>query len=200
VPIPAGGGGSSTDLLATPDDLRLALQNPVLDDATATMLLELATAKVRRAAGGQLILDATDVAVIDVLDLDQWIDLPQRPIRAVIMVVLDGTVITDWRLVNQRLWRLIGWLTRWDMPSQAAVTYSHGYPDGSRYLQLARSATLSLAAAGYGNPSGVTSESIDDYRVSYDEAAGRMELTEHTAASLRAQYGSSAYVTGTESQ
>lgn len=185
------------DQLATSSDLASALQvDPAsLNAATATLLLELATSIVQRAAGGQRIIQATDTALIDVIDLDQWIDLPQRPVTAVTTVVLDGTTITDWRLVNQRLWRQVGWLTRWDQPSQAAITHTHGYPAGSQYLQLARAATLSLAVAGYGNPAAVVSEAIDDYRVSYDEAAARMELSPFTAEAIRAQYGWPAYVT-----
>jgi hypothetical protein len=181
-------------MLATPEDLASLLQQD-LDRATATMLLELSTSQVQRAAGGQRIVDATDTALIDITELDQWIDLPQYPVRSVTSVTLDGTVITDWKLVNQRLWRAVGWLTSWAQPSQAAVLNAHGHPTGSQYLQLGRNSALSLAVVGYGTPGGATSEAIDDYRVTYAEAAARMEMSEFMAAAIRAQYGTTAYQT-----
>jgi hypothetical protein len=184
------------DQLATPADLAAMLQSDV-DTATATMLIELATSRVQGAVG-QRIIDLTDTALIDVDDYanwSQWLELPQHPIRTVTTVVLDGSTITDYLLRKQKLWRLNGWLTNFWMPSQVAVTYSHGFPAGSQYLQLARSATLALAKMGYGNPAGLAGESIDDYRVTYDQASARMELGEPLRAALVAAYGTASHVT-----
>lgn len=183
------------DQLATPEDLASLLQQD-LDASTANLLLELATAKVQRAAGGQRIVEVTDTALVDVTDdCDLYLALPQLPVRAVSLVKLDGTTITDWSLRSQMLWRAVGWMQSWSPPSQAAVTYTHGYPAGSQYLQLARECTLSLAKMGYGNPSGATSESIDDYRVSYAEADARMQMTEFMRDAIAAAYGTGAHVT-----
>jgi len=181
------------DQLATVADLEALLQTTI-PAATATLLLELATSVVQ-AAAGQRIVDVTDTAVVDVLEQSLWLDLPQYPIRSVTSVELDGTVITDFHLRRQRLFRASGWLESYDPPSQAVVDYDHGLVDGSQYLQLGRNMTLSLAAAGYGNPSGVESESIDDYRVSYQEALSRMELTPFMREAIVNAYGRSAYVT-----
>lgn len=186
------------DQLATPADLASLLQRN-LDASTANMLLELATAKVQRAAGGQRILDVTDTAVIDVPagDCEPYLELPQLPVRSVATVKLNGTtltVTTDYKVSGQKLWRRVGWSRLWD-PSQVIVTYTHGYPAGSQWLQLAREATLSLAAMGYGNPTGATSEAIDDYRVTYAQADARMQLSEHAADAIAAAYGTGAYVT-----
>lgn len=188
------------DQLATPQDLASALQLDyttlsTAQQATMTMLVELATAKVQRAAGGQRILDVTDTALVDVTTLEQWLDVPQYPVRSVTSVVLDGNTLTDWRLVNQRLWRINGWLTSWALPSQVAVTYVHGYPSGSQWLQLGREMTLSLAVMGWGNPGRAVSEAIDDYRVSYAEADARMQPSDYQLQAIAAAYGASAYVT-----
>jgi len=185
------------DLLATPSDLASLLQQD-LDLSTATLLLEMATARVQRAAGGQRIVDIADTAVVDVNICDDdwyWLDLPQYPIRSVSLVKLDTVTITDWFLRSQRLYRASGWINSLSPPSQAVVTYAHGYVTGSQYLQLARDCTLSLAQLGYGNPTAVTSESIDDYRVSYAEADARMQMTESMRGAIADAYGSLAYVT-----
>lgn len=183
------------DQLATPGDLSALLQRSDLDDYTSTMLIELATAQIQRICGGQRIIEVTDTAAIDVLEWSQWLDLPQRPIRTVGTVVIDGTTVTDFQLTYQRLWRRTGWRMSWLQPSQVLVTYTHGYQAGSQYLQLARQAALTLAAVGYGNPGQVTGESIDDYKVTYAEAAARMEVTPFMAEALRAAYGTTSYVT-----
>lgn len=183
------------DQLATPEDLASLLQQD-LDASTANLLLELATAKVQRAAGGQRIVQVTDTALIDVTDeCDVFLPLPQLPVRSVSLVVLDGQPMTDWALRSQMLWCSVGWMRSWLPPSQVAVTYTHGYPTGSQYLQLARESTLALAKMGYPNPTGVTSESIDDYKVTYAEADARMQMTPFMADAIAAAYGTGAYVT-----
>lgn len=185
------------DTLATAADLNNLLQVTV-PAAQATLLLELATSVVQNAVG-QRIVDITDTALIDVTDYcTPWLELPERPIRSVSLVQIDGVTVTDWVLRKQKLWRAVGWLNRVSPPSQAAVTYAHGYVAGSQYLQLARNMTLSLAAAGYGNPTGAASESIDDYNVSYEAAMSRMELTEFMRAALVKAYGRAAHITVTD--
>lgn len=191
------------DQLATPQDLASLLQLTyasltAAQQATLLMLVELGTAKVQRAAGGQRIVDLTTTAGQFDIDTDCWdpyLQLAQYPIRSVATVVLDGVTITDWRLRNQMLWRSAGWRTTSE-PSQAVVTYTHGHIAGSQSLQLARGATLALGQLGWGNPDNVQSEAIDDYKVTYGEADQRMQLTEHMAEALRAAYGISAYTTG----
>lgn len=189
------------DMLATVEDLASLLQVSDLDRSTATLLIETATARVQAAAGGQRIIDLTDTALIDVDDptqWSQWLDLPQYPIRSVSLVVLDGVTITDWLFRKQKLWRLNGWLTNFMQPSQAVVTYAHGHPANSQYLQLGRQMTLSLCASAVANPSQLTSEAIDDYKVQFAEAASRMELSEFSRAAIRDAYGINSYVTVSE--
>lgn len=193
-----------TDQLATSQDLADALQVSLgsLNAASATLVLQLATAKVQRAAGGQRIVDLTDTATIDVdwWEDGQYLALPQSPVRSVATVVLDGVTITDWLLRKQKLWRVLGWMTTASQPSQVLVTYTHGYVAGSQWLQLARNEVLSLAKAGYGNPSGYASESIDDHSVSYAEADARMQLSPWSEQAIAAAYGSATFVTVSEQE
>jgi hypothetical protein len=196
------------DQLATPQDLASLLQLTyaslsAAQQATLTMLVELATAKVQRMAGGQRIVDTTDTAVIDVTDpCDLYLPLPQWPVISVTSVELDGTALvvgTDVFLRSQMLWRSSGWMNRYSPPSQAVVTSRHGYIAGSQWLQLARDHTLSLAVMGWGNPTGATSEAIDDYRVTYAQADARMQPTEQMRAAISDAYGTSAYAVSVRS-
>lgn len=202
------------DQLATPSDLASLLQSDV-DTSTATLLIEMATAIVQQACGGQRIVEVVgDIATLGGYS-DSWLDLPQIPVTAVTTVVLDGTTLTagtDYKLVGNRIWRRYGWQANlgypWDWqyvrswpsamipagypvqePSAVVVTNTHGYATGSQDLQLARSAVLSLAKAGYSNPSGATSESIDDYSASFDAMASRMEAAPYLKAALAKKYG-----------
>jgi hypothetical protein len=121
----------------------------------------------------------------------------------------------NYKLVGNRIWSRCGWqanlgwpanlgyppgyLTNagrvirvgdsWQSPTLVTVTYTHGFAPGSQHLQLARAAVLALAKAGYSNPSGANSESIDDYSVSFDAMASRMEASPHLKAALAKKYG-----------
>lgn len=184
------------DMLATPEDLASLLQQD-LDAATAVLVLELATAKVQRAAGGQRIVQVTNTDVlIDVSDpCDLYLALPQLPVQSVSSVAIDGTVITDWALRRQMLWRAGGWMRSYSPPSQVTATWVSGYQSDSQFLQLAREMTLSLAKQAYGNPGGATSEAVDDYRVTYAEADARMQMSDYMTAAIADAYGASAHVT-----
>lgn len=192
------------DQLATPEDLASFLQlGPYADltparQANLTMLIELATSKIQRAAAGQRIIAATTTGALIDLPLfyeDRYVPLPQRPVRSVSAVAIDGTPVTDYLLRSGMLWRGTGWWSARFTPAQLTVTYAHGLLPGAQDLQLARSYTLELARGGWGNPSGVTSKAIDDYRVTYSEADARMTIPPGVAAQLASAYGTGAYVT-----
>lgn len=196
------------DQLATPQDLASFLQLGAYaslsadKQATLTMLVELATSKVQRAAGGQRIVAATTTgAVIDLAVgyTDNYVPLPQLPVRAVTAVAINGTAVTDFYLRHQSLWRWAGWLgytyTAGYVPPQITVTYDHGHLMGSQALQLGRNYVLELARGGWGNPLGQTSKAIDDYRVTYAEADARMVLPPAAEEAIADAYGTSAYVT-----
>jgi hypothetical protein len=185
------------DMLATPEDLAALLQQD-LDRATAELLIECATAVVQSAAGGQRILQVVndvETLYLDEYDGGTWLVLPQRPVTAVSAVSIGATSVTDWspQLNRSRLFRGDGWRSTLvaypDAPSTVTVTYTHGFPDGDQRLQLARSATLALAAQGYSNPGGALREQIDDYAVQYTEMSARMEATPQLIQTLRQRYG-----------
>lgn len=201
VTVLAGGA----DMLCTAEDLAVFLQlGPYATltpakQASLTMLAQLATAKIQRAAGGQRIIAAvTTGAVIDLPEAydDAYVMLPQLPVRSVMSVSLNGTAITDYYLRSQMLWRGYGWEGSYrGVPPQLTVTYAHGHLPGSPALAPARTWALELARGGYGNPKGVTSEAVDDYRVTYAEADARMQIPSGVAAAIAAAYGTGAYVT-----
>jgi hypothetical protein len=185
------------DQLVTPSELASFLQQD-LDTASATLAIEMATGKVQGAAGQRLVA-ATSTFVIDVgmCDDDQYLMLPQWPVRSVTSVLIDGVADTAWKLRSQQLWRLAGWNTNASAPTQVTAVVVHGYLAGAQGLQLARDYTFSLAGAGY-DPNlaaGVTSEAIDDYKVTYAEADARMQVTPYMRDQLRETYGIPAYVT-----
>jgi hypothetical protein len=185
------------DQLATPQQLASYLQSD-LDAATADVLLNAATAVVQEAAGGQRILQVVDDTFTTVGLTDSWLTLPQIPVTAVESVELDGTALTlgaagdattTYRVVGNRLWRTDGWQTYIGEPSEVTGVYTHGYPTGHQRLELARMATLALAAVPYSNPSGATQVKIDDYAEAYSAIAARMETARNLKAALRRQYG-----------
>lgn len=181
------------DQLCTPEDLAALLQQD-LDLATATVVIEAATAVVQ-AAAGQRIVEVVDDEITLLGTTDAWLDLPQRPVTAVTSVELDGTALTEgtatgnYRRFGARLWRGCGWATCWTEPSTVVVVDTHGYPTGDQGLQLARSATLGISRTVYANPAGITREALDDYSVAYEAAAAAMDASPHLVGALRRQYG-----------
>lgn len=209
-----------SDQLATIEDLRIALQLATIDTAVAGMLIECATAVVQEAAGQRIVQVVADVATL-LGTTDSWLDLPQIPVTAVASVVRDGitlTLGTDYKVFGNRLWSRAGWQNNIGLnlgwygegytwrpsygtdaylgqePGTVVVTYTHGYAAGSQDLQLARSAVVALAAKVYTSPApGVSSESIDDYQISYAVSSAAttsaMDASPYLKASLRKKYG-----------
>lgn len=157
--------------LATVEELRLWVQDPALDAATATVLLVAASAQVRAATGQDFTAVSGDTIVLDGVE-GEWLALPQRPVTAVSSVAINDTTLdaSGWTLSGNRIYRWHGWqgqTSSWG-PTLVTVTYDHGYveiPDD------VRSATLALAADMLANPQGLTDEQIDDYRWRRDAQA-----------------------------
>ena len=133
------------DQLVTPEDLASFLQQD-LDLATATLLIEAATAVVQEAAGGQRILQVAGDTATLIGTTDSKLDLPQIPVTAVTSVTLDGTALTagsaggvtsTYRRIGSKLWRTDGWQTYIGEPSTVVVVYTHGYPAAHQRLQRA---------------------------------------------------------------
>lgn len=192
--IPAGGSSGSVggdgDLLATVADLQ---SMPGMDGVTSSValtLLECATAVVQAAAGGQRIVEATSTAQLDGSG-GKWLWLPQRPVQSVAAVTVDGEALDSdgWSHRGQRLYRQYGWACWFTADPLIEVEYTHGYPEGSQELQLARGTVLSLATGVYSNPGGVSREQLDDYSVAYEATAARIDQNDGLQKLLLRTYG-----------
>lgn len=178
----------------------LAKRNIVITDGDVNALLASASAGVRDAAGCS-ITEATGTVTLTG-DGSRWLTLPGYAITAVSSVQLDDRVITDYRLVNGRLYRSAGW-GDYDEPSFATVTYAQGLTSApADIVDLVCSlvaAGASRAADGYDPNRGVSSERIDDYQRSFtrgdDEVVSPMTLPANTRAWLAHRFGGGAHVT-----
>lgn len=186
------------DQLATPGDLASLLQKDIgaINMASATLAIEVCTAVVQAAAGGQrIVLVAGDTVTLyggDGRDLR----LPQRPIVSIESVTYDGTLLGEgtasgtWRRTATGLWRDLGWSEcAWEPAAPTVVVYTHGYIDGAQDLQLGRGTVLSLARGLSTNPDGTVREQIDDYSVAYEKASAALDASPSLKALLRRQYG-----------
>lgn len=182
-------------MLCTPADLGHILGlGEDLDEDRAAVIIQAATAVVQEACDSppqRLVLVEDDP--FDLLgSIGPWLALPQRPVREVPSVILDGQTLTDgadYKRFGARLWRATGWQqTRYE-PSRITGVYSHGYAPKDQGLQLARSAVLSLVRGVYDNPSGAISVRIDDYSESYGKFAVAMEAEGNLRNALERQYG-----------
>lgn len=184
------------DMLVTVSELASFLQKD-LDTASATLAIEIATGLVQGAAEQRIVRVADETVTLDLDEHDcgLWLNLPERPVVSVGTVLVGATAVTDFtsQLRRGRLFRAYGWrsatLPYWNAPSTVTVTYTHGYATGDQKLQVARAATLALAAVAHENSTGVTSEQIDDYAVRYEAAAARLEAAAALKAALRRSYG-----------
>lgn len=184
------------DMLAQVGDLSDLVDETIAADLE-TLLLELATAAVQTAAGQRILRVADDV--VDLLGIaEPALVLPERPVVSVSSVLIDGTAVTDFVLRGSRLWRDQGWagaellgLSTLCVPTVVTVTYTHGYEQTDQNIQLARHATLTLAARQHANPVGVTGMSIDDYREQYSQAVepSAGDVPESLRRALRRKYG-----------
>lgn len=192
------------DPLATTADLPASVD--VSDTATVTRMLAAASAIVREAAGSPISETMSTINVGG--NRSRWLTLPGAPVTAVASVSIDDEAVSDWRLIDGRLWRACGWDSC--EPVIVTVVMTHGYAevpaDIVEMVASLAAAGINSAANGYGAKVGVQSEqeSIDDYShsttyVTGDEAtAGVMELPERTVQRLRARFGGGVYVTSEE--
>lgn len=186
------------DRLAAPEDLTSLLQRDDIDTYKAGVLIEIATAIVQEATGGQRILQVLGDAIELTGTTDQWLDLPQIPATSVTSVTLDGTALTagaagsggsTYRLRGNRLWRGDGWQTYVGEPSDVGLVYDHGYASGAQEAQLGRGVVLSICQGAYGNTRGLKAERIDDYAITYADLSAQLDASPALKQALRRQYG-----------
>lgn len=151
-------------MYATPTQLAGFLQKD-LDSYSATQALETATERFSKRARTRWAA-TTSVYSFDAT-FSTSIALPYRPVTAITAVRVNGTPIAvDYTLRRNKLYRLAGFGNPYAWPPDAVeIEYTYGHtavPDDVRL------GVLELAGSIYEHPdSGVVSESIDDYRVTY---------------------------------
>lgn len=187
----------TADILATKEELASFMQDNAMDCSTAELVLELATGEVQSATLQRLVAVADDEITL-MGTTDSWLALPERPVTAVASVTIDGTTLTagtstGYKRFGARLWRRCGWASCWTEPSEIGVVYSHGLAVGDQALQPARAGVLALGRLAHGNPGGLLSEAIDDYRAQWAAAvSAAAESAPHLMQSLRRRYGTRA--------
>lgn len=173
--------------------------------AQADAFLAAASEAVRDAAG--YVISRTVSTVTFEAPSGPWLPL-SWPVVSVASVSVDGTVVDDWRLVDGRLWRQVGWRADRHEPSVVSVTLTHGYdPVPADIVDLVCAMVGSAVAAsadGYQSTSGLQSRTrqVDDYRETdtYETGAagvsGRMELPAPTRDWLRRRFSGAVFTTG----
>src|ERR1044072_4421586 len=93
------------DPLATTADLPASVDTS--DAALVAQMLAAASAEVREAAGCAISEQTSTITIGGTSS--RWLTLPGGPVTDVASVEVDGEAVTDWKLVDGRLWRACGW-------------------------------------------------------------------------------------------
>ena len=176
-----------------------ALGIDVSNAALVQSLIDSVSAEVREAAGCPITVTESTIVLSGVRE--QFIALPGGPIRSVSTVTLDGTAVTDYKIRDNRLWRLAGW---GDIDEDVVVTYTHGFDsppaDITRLVCLMVAAGVNAAADGFAGHRGLAYMSVDDYREGYQQGDAEnvdpTSLPDRTRRALRERFGAGAHVTG----
>ena len=148
---------------ATRAELASYLQQDV-DNASADLALAGATATFVDAADTAFAPTTATYSTLGAFVSE--LELPYRYVTAVSAVRLNGNLITGWSLVNGVLYRAAGFGNDYVFPPQLLeVDLTYGKTAVPDDVKLA---VLEIAAGVYHNPTGVASESIDDYTVRYN--------------------------------
>jgi hypothetical protein len=110
--------------------------------------------------------------------------MPHAPLVTVVQVRINGVVLTvgtDYKVIEQSLYRRNGWGLRSNFPPDLVeVDYTYGY---ATVTDDVAAAVLESVAAAYSAPDiTVMSEAIDDYSVRTAPRTGGMTLSESAAA------------------
>lgn len=167
------------------------------DVDVAAVMLAVASSLVREAAGSP-ISETDSTVALWALEPTEWLPLPGQPITEVTSVTGTDSTISDWMLVEGKLWRRCGWYSGWE-PTEVTVVMTHGFPTVPAYIvQLVCDLALlgiATATAGALDPR-VIVEQIDDYKVTFADGAeavsSAMTLPLATRLGLAAQFGGGA--------
>ena len=169
--------------------------------ALAESLLASVSAAVREAAGSPISLEESTITLAG--SPSQWLPLNVYAPRVPSTVSIDGQGVTDYTLVDGKLWRQSGWVTRRE-PSLVNVTLEHGLDevpaDIVNMVCMFVAAGMSEAKSGFAKPRGRQYVSLDDWREGFTtgdrEIVDPTELTDRVKASLRRRFSGSVTVTG----
>ena len=135
---------------------------------------------------------------------EQWLPLDMQPVRSVTSVKLDDVAVSDFRVIDGRLWRACGWQPTVE-PSVVEVTGMFGYDTVPADIvdlacALVAGALASAEDANYDPERGITTVRIDDYSdtraTGGEEIISPMQLTDATRAWLRSRFSTQSYVIG----
>lgn len=139
---------------------------------------------IREAAGSPITETTATICVPG--SVTSWLDLP-GPVRNVSAVTFGDTVLTadDFRVWPDRLWRAEGWGGP-DIP--VTITYTLGLPEVPADIAHLACELVAMMASGSIDHR-VSSEGVDDYRVTYrDGAVTALDLPQRTRDALRARF------------
>ena len=165
-------------------------------------LLAAASESVRDAAGVPISSTTSTLTVLP--NRGHWLDVP-GPVTAVTSLTLDGTAVTDHRIIGSRIWREYGWLTA-GPHALIEVTYTHGLAVVPADIvdlvcSLVAGALTVAVDDAYNANRNLTYENIDDYRRGFQQGADAptspMDLPERTRLWLRGRFGSGVSTVGT---
>jgi len=145
-----------------------------VDGARASQALEVATGWVQDFLGQRLLSVANETVTLPISPEQPSVWLPERPVTAVGTVLTTDvygvntarTLHVDYVVIGAEI-RWLRWLN-W-LNATVTATYSHGYASAP---QAVRGVVLSAAARIKNNPGGASTQSIDDYSVTYAGLSG----------------------------
>jgi hypothetical protein len=186
--------------LATGADLA---ERGITPDATSPVFLQVASDAVRDAAGCPISSYTCTIKLPG-----HWhgeLELP-APVQSVSSVSIDDTVVTDYRLILNSLFRLYGWRNLGSYyPTLVSVTLTFGLLEvPADIVDLVCSLTAAGMAASQAGALAhdprMTAEAIDDYRVNWASGPGAkataMSIPDGTRDWLRGRFGTGITVTG----
>lgn len=167
--------------LITADELAEALgvTFTATDTARANSLITRISGRLQRYCNLVGLTEVTDdeITLPGVYGTD--LILPKPPVSSVSSVSVDGTTVTDFELVKNRLVRTyrpnadyplghpFRLINHWGGPDvEVAVTYTHGL---STVPDAVKDAAMEMATKAWGNPSAALSLSIDGYSARWSD-------------------------------
>jgi len=173
--------------LATPAMLGAFMQQPLAaDDATALLMLDIASGMARDYLHAQLDAVANDVVLLDPIN-GAYVLLPELPVTAITLLeTFDGTVWTTVLPAMYSASKALGMIAakpatglQWPGdPESWRVTYSHGF---ATIPSTIVGMVLGSAARAYSSPAGVDMEKIGGYTVKYSMETGGFTAAEQKA-------------------